>query len=137
MGDEIRRVDYFYMQVADKPGEGARVLATLRDAGVHLIAFSGVPEGRRAQLDFVPEDAGAFRQAAKKAGWKLTGPKKAFLIGGEDRVGVVADVVGKLADAKIGVVAMDALCAGGGRYGASLWVAPRDVARAAKLLGAK
>ncbi len=137
MGDEIRRVDYFYIDVPDKPGEGARVLATLRDAGVNLIAFSGFPEGRRVQVDFVPEDAAAFRQAAKKAGWKLTGPKKAFVIAGEDRVGVVADVLGKLADAKINVVAMDAVCAGAGRYGAILWVAPKDVARAAKLLGAK
>ena len=137
MGDEIRRVDYFYIEVSDKPGEGARVLATLRDAGVNLIAFSGFPEGRRAQLDFVPEDADAFRQAAKKAGWKLTGPKKAFLMSGEDRVGVVADVLGKLADAKINVVAVDALCAGAGRYGAILWVGPKDVTRAAKVLGAK
>ncbi|MBI2219363.1 MAG: hypothetical protein HYU51_18960 [Candidatus Rokubacteria bacterium] len=137
MADEIRRVEYFYVQVADKPGEGARALAALRDAGVNLIAFSGFPEGRRAQLDFVPEDAAAFRQAAKKAGWKVTGPKKAFMISGEDRVGVVADVLGKLADAKINVVAVDALCAGQGRYGAILWVEPGAVAKTAKLLGAK
>jgi hypothetical protein len=137
MADEIRRVEYFYVQVADKPGEGARTLAVLRDAGVNLIAFSGFPEGRRAQLDFVPEDAAAFRQAAKKAGWKVTGPKKAFMISGEDRVGVVADVLGKLADAKINVVAVDALCAGQGRYGAILWVDPGAVAKTAKLLGVK
>jgi hypothetical protein len=34
------------------------------------------------------------------------------------------------------VTAIDAVCAGGGRYGAILWVAPRDVSKAAKLLGA-
>jgi hypothetical protein len=137
MADEIRRVDYFYIDIPNKPGEGARALATLRDAGVNLIAFSGFPQGRRAQLDFVPENAAAFRQAAKKAGWKLTGPKKAFLVAGDDRVGVVADVLDKLAGAKLNVIAVDALCAGAGRYGAILWVAPADVAKAAKLLGAK
>ena len=136
MADEIRRVDYFYVQVPHKPGEGARALGALRDAGVNLLAFSGFPEGRGAQMDFVPEDSAAFRQAAKTAKWKVTGPKKAFLLGGDDRPGVVADVMQKLADAKINVTAIDAACAGGGRYGAILWVAPRDVARAAKVLGA-
>ncbi len=136
MADNVSRVDYFYTQVPDRPGEGARALRTLRDAGVNLLAYSGFPEGRRAQLDFVPDDATAFRQAAKKAGWKVTGPKRAFLVQGDDRRGAVADIVGKLADAKINIVAVDAACAGAGRYGAIVWVAPRDVNRAAKVLGA-
>ena len=42
----------------------------------------------------------------------------------------------KLADAKINVTAVDAACAGAGRFGAILWVEPRDVTRAARLLGA-
>jgi hypothetical protein len=137
MADEIRRVDYFYVTVPDKPGEGARALGALRDAGVNLLAFSGFPQGRGAQMDFVPEDAAAFRRAARAAKWKLTGPKKAFLLSGDDRPGVVADVMQKLADAKINVTAVDAACAGAGRYGAILWVAPRDVARAARILGAR
>jgi hypothetical protein len=137
MPDEIRRADYFYITVPNKPGEGGRALATLRDAGVNLLAFSGFPAGRAAQMDFVPEDAAAFRRAARAAKWKVTGPKKAFLISGEERPGAVAEVVQKLADAKINVIALDAACAGGGRYGAILWVAPRDVARAAKVLGAR
>ena len=135
MADTIQRVDYFYTMVPDKPGEAARVLAVLREAGVNLLVFSGFPEGRRGQLDFVPADAGAFRQAAKKAGWKLTGPRRAFLLQGEDRVGAVAETLGRLAAAKINVTAIDAVCAGGGRYGAILWVLQRDVGRAAKVLG--
>ena len=136
MADEIRRVDYFYIQVANRPGEGARALGALRDAGVNLLAYSGFPEGRGAQLDFVPEDAAAFRQVAKAAKWKLTGPKKAFLITGEDRPGAIAEIIQKLADAKINVTACDAVAQGGARYGAILWVAPRDVGRAVKALGA-
>ena len=135
MADTIRRVDYFYIEVSDKPGEGARALDTLQAAGVNLLAFSGFPRARRAQLDFVPADSVAFRQAAKQAGWKLTGPKRAFLIQGDDRVGAVAHVVRRLADAKINITAVDAMCVDG-RFGAILWVAPRDVGRAAKLLGA-
>ena len=135
MADTIQKVDYFYTMVPDKPGEAARMLAVLREAGVNLLVFSGFPEGRRGQLDFVPADAGAFRQAAKKAGWKLTGPRRAFLLQGDDRVGAVAETLGRLAAAKINVTAIDAVCAGGGRYGAILWVLQRDVGRAAKVLG--
>ncbi len=137
MADRIRRVPYFYVLAPDKPGEGARALRTLHEAGVNLLAFSGFPEGRRAQLDFVPEDPAAFRAAARRAGWKVTGPKMAFLVEGEDRPGAVAEILGKLADAKVNVTATDAVCAGGGRFGVLLWVKPRDVARAARALGAE
>jgi hypothetical protein len=136
MAETIRKVPYFYVMAPDKPGEGARALTTLRDAGVGLLAFSGFPVGKRAQLDFVPEDPKAFRAAAKAAKWKVTGPKTAFVIEGDDRTGVMADLLGRLTAARINVTATDAVCAGGGRFGAILWVKPRDVVRAAKLLGA-
>ncbi|HZS32267.1 MAG TPA: hypothetical protein VFC42_02700 [Methylomirabilota bacterium] len=136
MAEQVRRVQYFYITAPDRPGEGARALETLRAASVNLLAFSGFPAGRRAQLDFVPEDPAAFRAAARKAGWKLTGPKTAFLIEGDDRTGVMADLLAKLAAAKVNVTASDAVVAGAGRFGAILWVAPRDVNRVARLLGA-
>jgi len=136
MDVSVRTADYFYIEVPQKAGEGARVLGQLRDAGVNLLAISGFPAGRRAQVDFVPEDPAAFRAAAKKAGWKATGPKKVFLIDGEDRVGVMAEAMERLAAAGISVTAAQAICAGAGRFGAILWVAPRDVKRAAKALGA-
>jgi len=136
MADSIRLVEYFYVTTPNKPGVGASMLGELRRAGVNLLAFSGFPSGRGAQIDFVPENAAAFRAAAKQAKWKLTGPKRAFLIGGDDRPGAVAEFMQKLADAKINVTAVDAACAGAGRFGAILWVEPRDVTRAARILGA-
>jgi hypothetical protein len=87
-------------------------------------------------VDFVPEDPAAFRAAAKKAGWKLTGPKKIFLVAGDDRVGAMAEVTAKLAAAKINITATQAVTAGSGRFGALLWVPARDVKRAAQALGA-
>jgi len=137
MADRIRRVPYFYIMAPDKPGEGARALETLRDAGVNLLAFSGFPQGRRSQLDFVPEDPAAFRAAARKARWKVTGPKVAFVVEGEDRPGAAAEILGKLAAAKVNVTATDAVCAGAGRFGVLFWVKPRDVNKAAKALGAE
>ena len=135
MAETIRLVDYFYTEAPDKPGEGARALAALKEAGVNLLAFSGFPKGRRAQLDFVPADAAAFKAVAKQQRWKLVGPKKGFLVQGDDRPGAVADLLGTLAGAKINVTATDAICAGADRYGVIFWVKQRDVKRAAKALG--
>ncbi len=133
MSETIRQVDYFYMLVPNKTGEGAKVLRALKDAGVNLVAFSGFPAGRRAQLDFIPAETAAFKSVAKANKWKLVGPKRGFVIQGDDRVGAIADLVGALADAKINVVAIDAVCADG-RYGALCWVAARDVKKAAQIL---
>ena len=47
----------------------------------------------------------------------------------------MADLLARLAGAKINVTATDAVCAGMGRYGVLLWVKPGDVKRAAKAFG--
>ncbi|MBI2222659.1 MAG: hypothetical protein HYU53_15805 [Acidobacteria bacterium] len=135
MADAIRQVEYFYVHVPQKAGEAAKALHALKNGGVNLLAFSGFPEGRRAQMDFIPADAAAFKSVAKANKWKLVGPKKGFLIQGDDRIGAIADIVGKLADAKINITALDAI-ATDGRFGALCWVAPRDVKKAAQILGA-
>lgn len=135
MSETIRLAEYFYVHVPDRPGEAAQVLAQLKDAGVNLVAFSAFPAARRSQLDLVPEDPAAFRAVAKKARWKVTGPKKVFLIAGDDRVGAWSDVVARLAAPKINVTAAQAVGDGSGRFAAILWVAPRDVRRAAQALG--
>lgn len=134
MAETIQRVQYYYTEVSDKPGEGARLLNLLKEEEVNLLAFTGFPKGRRAQIDFVPADQAAFKAAAKKAKIKLVGPKTGFLIQGDDRVGAIADIMTKLAEAKINVTAVDAAAAGLGRYGAILWVKSRDVTKAAKVL---
>jgi hypothetical protein len=136
MSDTVTLVDYYYTMVPDKVGEGARILGALRSAGINLTAFSGFPEGGRVQLDFVPVDSGSFLAAAKAAKVKLSRPKKAFLINGDDRPGAMAEIHAKLAGAKVSVTAADAVCAGAGRFGAILWVKQKDVKKAAKALGA-
>lgn len=136
MGDTLRRVDYFYATLSNTPGQGAKVLAGLAAEGVNLLAFSGFPAGRKAQLDLIPQDGAALRRAAKKLGVKLSASKKGFLLQGDDRVGAMTALLDTLADAKINVIAMDAVSTGDGRFGAIFWVTPQSVARAAKLLGA-
>ena len=136
MAETIRRVEYYYVTVPDKPGSGAGVLNPLQEAGVNLLAYLGFPAGRgKSQIDLVPEDPAVFKQAAQKAGLKLSRAKRAFLFEGDDRVGAVADLTRKLADAKVNITAACATAAGSGRYGMILWVRGASYGKAAKVLG--
>jgi hypothetical protein len=137
MAQAVRKIDYYYVSVSDKPGEAACILTYLQEAGVNLLGFSGFPEGaRKAQLDFLPEDPAAFAKAARKAGLKLSKKKTGFLIQGEDRPGAVAGLLAKLAGAGINVTSIQAIAAGAGRYCGILWVKAADVRKAARALGA-
>ncbi len=138
MADRVRKVSYCYTKVPNNAGQGEEALRALREAGVNLLAYSGFPiAGRRAQMDFIPENMSAFKKVARKHGWRLSKVKKGFLITGQERLGAVHRHLAKLSDANINVTAVDALGAGKGRYGMILWVKPKQYARAARALGAK
>ena len=137
MADRVKKVSYCYLMVSNRAGQGTKVLETLRDAGVDLLAYSGFPSKGKAQLDLIPENMAALRRVARTRGWRLSKVKKAFLIEGSDRLGAVHRHIAKLADRKINIVAADAVAAGKGRYGMILWVKPKDYARAARVLRAK
>jgi hypothetical protein len=137
MADTVRRVEYYHVTIPDKPGEGERILSTLKEKGINLLAYLGFPAGGgQSQVDLVPEDPRSFHRAAERAGLMLSEAKWAFLIQGDDRVGAVTDTTAKLAKAKINITAATATSAGSGRYGMMLWVAPADYERAADALGA-
>lgn len=133
----IRKVPYFKTIIPNRPGQGTRVLGALKKAGVNLRAVLGFPAAGGAQLDLVPQDRAALTKAARKAGIRLSGPKPVFLIEGSDRPGAVADVLAKLAAARINVTAIAAARAGRGAYGGLLWVKRGDVGKAARVLKAR
>ncbi len=136
MAETVRKVEYFYATVSDKPGEGRRLLEHLSEKGVNLVAFTAFPiGGDQAQLDFFPENPEQLQKAAADAGITLVGPKKAFLIQGEDRVGALHEHHLKLSNAGINVHAANGVCDGSGRFGYVLWVKPENYEAAARALG--
>ncbi len=138
MADRVKKISYCYLTVSNRPGQGEKVLSELKDAGVNLLAYSGFPiKGGKAQLDFIPENMMAFQRVARTNGWRVSKSKKGFLISGDDQLGAVHRHIGRLADAKINVIAADAVAAGKGRYGMLLWVKPKDYNRAVRVLKAK
>lgn len=137
MADSVRKVQYSYVMVPNRPGQGAKMLAALQDGGVDLQAYSGFPGRKGAQIDLVTRDLAGLRRVARQQGWKLSKVKKGFLVQGADRIGAVRRHLAKLAERKVNVVAADAVAAGQGRYGMILWVRPKDYAKASRALGAR
>lgn len=138
MADRVKKVNYCYVRVPHRAGQGEKLLAALREAEVNLIAFSGFPaKAGTSQIDLVADRIGPINRVAKKLNLRVSKTKKGFHIQGSDDIGAVHKHIRKLADKKINVTAADALCAGKGRYGMILWVKPAQYARAARALGAK
>ena len=138
MADKVRKVRYCNITVAHRAGRGAKVLSAIKDAGIDLLAYSGFPvKGGKAQIDFVVDRMPRLNTLAKRGGWRLSKPKRAFLVQGDDRLGAVHRHVQRLADQKINITAAQGVSAGKGRYGMILWVKGRDYNRAAKALRAK
>jgi predicted amino acid-binding ACT domain protein len=134
MSDQIRRVEYRYVEVDDKPGAGARVFGALEQQGVSLLSMTAFPKSAgKAQIDLVAS-SGNLETAAAKAGLKLGPKKQAIFVSGQDRPGAVAAIFKKLAEARINVIAGNAACGQSG-FGLIVWVKPSDLEAAAKALG--
>ena len=136
MAETIRKVEYFCINVEDKPGETYRLLARFKRRNLNLLAvnvFSCAPG--QAQLDFFPEDPHELIEAAKETNTTLDGPKTAFLIQGEDKIGALADIYRRFNDANINIHAANGACDGEGRYSYILWVRGTDIDAAERALG--
>ena len=84
MADTVQRVEYFYVQVPNKAGEGARYLTALSEAGINLLAFTGMPVGPlRTQITLFPAEPSSMQEAARMAGLVLDGPHAALLVQGD------------------------------------------------------
>ena len=108
--------------------DGRRFLKYLAEA---------VPNAYFERTLYMPEDPAKLKRAAKKLGLELSTRKSGFLFQGDDRIGAMSEVFDKLADARINLIAVDAVSSGKGRFGAIFWVKPEAVAKTARLLGAK
>lgn len=137
MACTIRRVDYFHTTVRDQPGEAYKVLTTLQELGINLLAFTAVPIGSDVtQLTLFPEDSHILLHQAKDAGLKLDGPHPALLVQGDDELGALATIHGDLYQAHINVSASSGVTDGQGSFGYVIYVRPEDFERAVEAIGA-
>ena len=137
MASTVKEVEYYYALVADRPGEGRKLLEFLSERMVDLLALSAFPMGDgQSQIDLFPSEPEVLKAAAEDAGISLVGPKKAFLVQGTDRIGALYDFHLKLHNAGINIYACNGVVDGTGRFGYVIWVDPDDFGSAAKALRA-
>jgi hypothetical protein len=135
MLERVKNVEYYYTIVADRPGEARKLLDFLSERTVNLLALTAFPVGEgKTQIDLFPDDPEILKEAAKDAQIDLVGPKKAFLLQGEDRIGALYDFHLKLSNAGINIYACNGVVDGTGRFGYVIWVDPSDYEEAAKVL---
>jgi hypothetical protein len=136
MATNVRRVEYFYVVVDDKPGEAYQLLGHLATGEVHLLAFNGIPLGmEKTQLVVFPEDAGRLQRIAAVEGIQLTGPHHAFLIHGDADLAALVELHRRLYEAGVNVVCATGVADGRGGFGYIIYVRHADFDRAADLLG--
>jgi hypothetical protein len=137
MGHTVRSVAYFHATIHDRAGEAFKVLTSLAAAEVNLLAFSASPVGASAaHMVLFPEDAEALVGYAARIGMTLSGPERALMVQGDDKLGALAELHRLLADARINVFASNAVTGGAGRYGYVIYVRSEDFDSAARALGA-
>jgi hypothetical protein len=136
MACNVLRVDYFYTTVADQPGEAYRLLKTLADLGIDLLAFAAVPIGPlHTQLTLFPQDSGRLAREAQNDRLVLDGPHPALMVQGDDELGALAELHMKLAEASVNVYASTGVADGKGSFGYVIYVRPEEFERASAALG--
>jgi hypothetical protein len=135
MAYRIRRVDYFYTNVRDEPGQAYSLLKQLADVGCSLLAFAAVPFGPSlTQLTIFPADTPQLVESARRSGMELDGPYPALLVNGDDQLGALAAIHEKLLRANVNVYASTGVTDGAGAFGYVIYVKLEDFERSAKAL---
>src|SRR5438552_18719785 len=104
----IRKVVYFSMKVPNRPGIGMQMLKSIAMGKENLHAFTGFPQGGKAQVDFVPANPVEFAKGAKNNGVNLGKRKTAYLVQGDDDVTSLLRVINKPGTWKVCIVEIDA-----------------------------
>jgi len=135
MAHKIRRIDYYYTQVRDEPGEAYRLLSILAQLGINLIAFTVIPIGKgSAQLTLFPEDRLTLETKAGQAGLKLDGPYPAILVRGDDELGALTEIHERLYHAGVNIFASNGITDGSGSYCYLVYVRPEEYKKASEAL---
>lgn len=100
----VERVDVWAAPIPDSPGGLAGALAGLRDAGADLqfiIARRAPDEPGKGVVFVTPLQGDREIRAAAQVGFNVTQSLHSIRVMGRDRLGIAAELTGKLADAGI------------------------------------
>lgn len=131
-----QRVTYFKARIEDKPGTLLSILNDLKQKNLALTGLWASPaDPGWTDLYVVPKNSDKVRNFWK--GFPLSFEEgTAIFVKGTDRTGALVKTLDTIARGGINLVRTEALAVGG-KYGTFFLVAPLDVDRASKVLGAK
>ena len=129
----VKRVDCFFLEVENKPGVIAQFARQLKDAKINLKGLWGYSNAQgKGRIACVPQNSKKFIDAAIRLGLATT-QETAFHISGPDKAGALCNVLDALDKENISINVLDAISFSG-RFGSYVWVDPKDVKAAAKVL---
>ena len=133
---KAQRLTYFKAKLEDKPGALLAVLQGFKSKNVGLVGLWGFAtfEGK-ADL-FVSGKSPQKVRTVLEASGTLIEEGTGFLLKGTDKTGALLKTLQALAAENVNITALDAVAVGG-KFGSFIWVAPADIEKTAKILGAK
>lgn len=131
---DISAVPYFTIFLDDRTGQLASISASLFENNVSLHGIWGFGTALgSAQVICIPVDSSQFKNVANNKRWTVK-EGTCFYLKGEDRTGALVDVLNKLAEKNLFIVAMDAIAVDG-KFGCYLWGSDEDHVEIAQVLG--
>ena len=124
-------VTHFKISIEDKPGALSATAKELKSKKVGLIGLRAL----HAEAYLIAKNPDKLRGALKASGVTFE-EGTSFFVQGTDKAGALVKSLEAIARAGINILITDAIAAGG-TYGAFFQVAPGDVEKTAKVLGAK
>ncbi|HEY8130908.1 MAG TPA: hypothetical protein VII12_03385 [Thermoanaerobaculia bacterium] len=102
MAVTVKSVVIWRTEVAHQPGELARVLRPLAEAGATLQVIMAYAEGERGLVEICPISGKRVTDAAKKAGFAPSS-KPTLLIQGNDRAGLGSRIATAIAEQGVSI----------------------------------
>jgi hypothetical protein len=131
-----RLVTFFKTSLEDRPGTLLAVAKEMKSKNLGLLALWGFgTQTGQGELYCIPKNPDKFRSAYKPSGMQME-EGSGFFLKGTDKTGALVKTLETIAKEGVNISAIQAIAAGG-TYGSFIHVAPGDVERTAKLLGAK
>ena len=129
-------VTNFKTTLEDKPGMLLAAAKEMKSENLGLLAlWAYSTQPGQGELYCIPKNPDKFRSAYKPSGMQME-EGSGFFLKGTDKTGALVKTLDTIAKAGVNITAIHAI-ASGGNYGSFIRVAPTDVERAAKAIGAK
>jgi len=131
-----QRVTYFTISLEDRTGSLLGIAQDLKSKKIGLVGLGGQDiQPGKAEVLLIAKNPDKLRDAWKSSGMKFE-EGTGFFVKGADKTGVLVSTLDALAKAGVNIVMSEAIGVGG-NFGFFIRVAPSDVEKTARTLGAK